>query len=132
MNAAVCEMIDCLTDHLDSLSSDLEGDLALDNASIRITAIPDSLTSIQKSIDDRFLVEYNEFFESVKVFYNNCTDVYFLDDNLQQAYDSIVLLSTCLKTIEEHKEEVISDLNEFIESTERLVTELNKEKGDDL
>ena len=41
-------------------------------------------------------------------------------------------IENLLKMIEEHKEEVISDLNEFIKSTERLVDELNKEKGDNL
>lgn len=37
-----------------------------------------------------------------------------------------------LKMIVEHKEHVIRDLNEFVEVTEHLVDELNKEKGDDL
>lgn len=41
-------------------------------------------------------------------------------------------IENLLKMIEEYKEEVICDLNKFIESTEHLVDELNKEKGDDL
>ncbi len=106
MNNISCEMIDCLTDHLDSLSSDLEGDLALDNAAVRVTAIPDVLTKIQETTSDHFLTEYSEYFESVKVFYGNCGDIHFLDDNLQRAYDSIVLLSACLKQI---KEQIVAE-----------------------
>ncbi len=99
------EMIDCLVKHLESLKEDLEGDLLLDNASIRITAIPDVLEKIVNTTSGNYLSEYYDYFESLGVFYKKCKDIIFLDTNLQQAYDSIVLLITCLKQIKEKIEQ---------------------------
>ena len=99
------EMIDFLVKHLESLKEDLEGDLLLDNASIRITAIPDALTKIVNVTNKNYLSEYYDYFESLGVFYKQCKDVIFLDTNLQQAYDSIILLMTCLKQINEKIEQ---------------------------
>lgn len=118
MSDRSCEMIECLTDYLETLKMDLEGDLALDNASIRITAIPEVLSKIQEAVEEHFLAEYNEYFESAKVFFGNCGDVNFLNDNLQQAYDSIVLLNTCLKQI---REEIETGLGKCICCGEKVI-----------
>ena len=106
MSSVICEMIDCLIKHLDDLKVDLEGDLLLENASVRICAIPDVLSKIQETVPKQYLEDYNEYFESTKIFYGNCKSITFLDNNIQQAYDSIVLLGTCLTQV---KEDILSN-----------------------
>ena len=55
MSRPVAEMIDILIKYLDKLRTDLEGDLLLDNASVRISVIPQMLDRIQEATPSELL-----------------------------------------------------------------------------
>lgn len=55
MSRPVAEMIDILIKYLDKLRTDLEGDLLLDNASVRISVIPQMLDRIQETTPSELL-----------------------------------------------------------------------------
>ncbi|MCR4895661.1 MAG: glycosyltransferase [Lachnospiraceae bacterium] len=99
MNGSETKMITILVNYLAKLKDDLEGDIHLEDAAQRVGAIPPILDKISDNIVRSVLEPYKEYFDGVRLFYDRCRNVEFLDANLQDAYDSIILLIKCLGEI---------------------------------
>lgn len=99
MSSSASKMVDMLVVYLDKLKNELETDTLLENASVKISAIPQMLETIHSVLPEDILTPYSEYLEVTKQYFGSCHDVYFLNDHLQDSYDALVLLIKQLSNI---------------------------------
>ena len=92
-------MFDILIKYVEKIRTDLEGDLSLDNASVRISVIPQMLDQIQGSAPAELFTSFLKDLENYKTLFEACRDVTFLNGNLQNVYDSLINLIGCLSAV---------------------------------
>lgn len=99
MSSPASKMIEMLVAYLDKLKNELEADILLKNASVKISSIPQMLDAICSTLPQDILTPYSEYFETTKKYFGSCHDVLFLDTHLQDSYDALVLLIQQLSNI---------------------------------
>ena len=98
MGNPISEMIDIFIDYLEKIKVDFEADVSIDNVSVKVCAVPQMLDQIRKMISPNILAPHREYFDGINVFYSSCSDAEFLGENLQDAYDALILLiQKCLE-----------------------------------
>lgn len=93
-----------IIEYFGKVKTEFEWEFELDSIAVKLEGIPTLIAAVKKLVFPEILEDYLEYFDFIEGFFENCKNRTFLEENIQDVYDSVTLLTSGLEEIKERME----------------------------